>query len=103
MASLTEQGKFAVKEGLVHKIRQAVVSVAIAVANEKKSGVDAVDRSRLALASNVLRDPDRWARVMVYGVVSNAKIKASASDKDFTDAVASLWNAYAGVNPKLDY
>jgi hypothetical protein len=103
MASLTDQAKFAVREGIIHKIRQAVITVAIAVAAEEKSGNEAVDRARLALASNVLRQPDKWARTIVYGVVTDSRIKSNASDTVFTNVVASLWNAYAGVNPNHDY
>ena len=103
MTSLTDQAKFAVKEGLIHKTRQAVITAAIAVAAEDQSGNEALDRGRLALASNVLRDPDRWARTMVYGIVTDDRIKANTSDAVFTNVVASLWNAYAGVNPKLNY
>jgi len=101
MASLLEQANFANKEGVVRKIRQAIIATAIAVAGEESSGNEAVDRGRLGFAACVLRDPDRWARIMVYGIVTDSRIKASASDQVIANVVSSLWNAYASVNPNL--
>jgi len=99
--SLSDQAKYAVKEGLIHKIKQAVITVALAVSVENKSGDEALDRLRLALATTVLRDPDRWARIMVYGIVTDGRIKSNSADKDYTDVISDLWNPYAGANPNL--
>jgi hypothetical protein len=101
MASLLDQANFATKENVVRKIRQAIITTAIAVAGEDASGNEIVDSGRLGFATSVLRDPDRWARIMVYGIVTDSRIKASASDQVITNVVSSLWNAYAGVNPNL--
>ena len=101
MSSLLDQANFAVKEGVMRKIRQAIIKVAIQVAAEDASGNAAVDAGRLSFANQVLRDPDKWARIMVYGIVTDDRIKASASDQVIINVVGSLWNAYAGVNPNL--
>jgi len=101
MTSLLDQADFAVKEGVLRKLRQAIIKVAIQVAAEESSGDEAVDAGRLNFSASVLRDPDKWARIMVYGVVTDDRIKASASDQVIINVVSSLWNAYAGVNPNL--
>jgi hypothetical protein len=101
MTSLLDQANFANKDGVLRKMRQALLTVAIAVSAEESSGDEIVDRGRLGFATSVLRDPDRWARVMVYGIVTDERIKASASDQVINDVVSALWNAYAGVNPNL--
>ena len=38
---------------------------------------------------------------MAYGVVTYSNLTSKSSDQVITNAVGSLWNAYAGVNPKL--
>ena len=58
MGTLLDQADFATKEGVLRKVRQAIIKTAIAVASEASSGVPALDASRLNFAATVLRDPD---------------------------------------------
>ena len=101
MGSLLDQADFATKEGVLRKVRQAIIKTAIAVASEASSGNASVDASRLNFAATVLRDPDKWARLMVYGIVTDDRVNEGVTDLVLTNVVSSLWNAYAGVNPNL--
>ncbi len=101
MGTLLDQADFATKEGVLRKVRQAIIKTAIAVASEASSGVPALDASRLNFAATVLRDPDDGPRIMVYGIVTDDRIHEGVTDLVLTNIVSSLWNAYAGVNPNL--
>lgn len=101
MSSLQEQANYATKEGFFHKLRQGIITVAIAISAEDSSGDDALDASRLSFATTVLRDPDKWTRIMIYGFVTDSRVNASMSDQVIMNVINTIWNSYAGVNPNL--
>lgn len=93
------QAKLAADIRFVHRVRQAAIAAAIAVSHEAPTKKGRVDEARLNFATRLLRDPNRHARIMAYGIATYGSVSASCSDVVINNAVASLWNAYAGVNP----
>ena len=93
------QAKLATDSAFIQRVRQAAIAAAVAVSNETPSGKSALDDARLGFATRLLRDPNRYARILAYGVVTYASVSATCSDVVLNNAIATLWNAYAGVNP----
>ena len=93
------QAKLATDIHFIQRVRQAAISAAIAISHEAPTDKEPVDDARLSFATRLLRDPNRHARIMAYGVVTYGSVSETCSDVVINNAIASLWNAYAGVNP----
>jgi len=85
---------YALKHEVIIQVQQAGVKAAIAIAAEDSETAN--HANRVAYALLVLRNPEHWARVMAFGVVSQLKA-ANPSDATVDGQVAAIWNAYAGV------
>jgi hypothetical protein len=97
----TEQIKLASDTEFINRVRQAVLTTAIAIASEAATGKEIVNNARLSFATHVLREPEKYAKIMVHGVVTNTSGKSVLSDAEINNIVAAIWNAYAGVNPNI--
>ena len=97
--SFSEQVTLAGNDELIRKVQQALIKSAIAVAAE--SAETKSHDQRRSFAQAVLMEPQRWARLVVLGVVTNPSITAESKDNDIEFTVNSMWDAYAGVSEKL--
>lgn len=84
---------------LFPRVILAIVRAAVNVAAEDTT-VEGYDTARQALAGQVLRNPDASARMMIWGVLTNANIGTGTSDPLTDDGaleyvISSLWDAYA--------
>lgn len=75
-----------------------VVAVALAayclvIQNEDPATVG--HAARKAFATDVIRDPLKWAPIFAIGIV--AQNQAVVTDAEIDTAIAAVWNAYAGV------
>lgn len=80
------------------KVQMAIVDAAIDVQAEPPATANHANRAALALA--VLREPEKWTPLFARAVEINPVVQAAgalALDGDIKFAVASVWNAYAGV------
>jgi hypothetical protein len=77
----------------IGKVRQAMLTSAIAIQNEASSV--ALHANRAVFAYEVLRDPNRWAPIMAQGVASDATIADDATDAAIQTSLNARWNAYA--------
>jgi hypothetical protein len=93
-----EQSTLAADDTFIRRVRQAIITAAIAISAEASSGNESIDKARLSLSTMVLREPTRWARIFVYGVATYSSLTAGSSDTVISNAVTSFWNAYAGAN-----
>ena len=96
--SFLDQIHAATNQDFINRVQQAAIKTSIAVSSEAASGDAVLDSARRTYSNSVLRDPQKYARLMAYGVAS-AGITSSDADSDIETAVISMWNAYAGVNP----
>lgn len=81
-------------------VQGAIVKSALAILNDRPANTpEAIEahRRRCTLAREVLLEPERLAKAMAIGVVSNPAIEAKSTDNDVEFTVNSIWNAYAGV------
>lgn len=99
--SFTDQATLATDTTFINRVKQAMLTAAIAIAGEAASGKTTVDQSRLSFATAVLREPEKYARVLVHGVATATAGKMELTDTELSNIVASVWNAYAGVNPLI--
>jgi hypothetical protein len=81
------------------RVRQAIVKAAIAISAEAASGKPALDTARLNYSTLVLRDPDRFARIMACGVATADSFTEKSTDADLYNVIVDQWNAYAGAKP----
>jgi hypothetical protein len=87
------------------RVRQAIITVAIAVANE--AGNTAFHSYRSQLATKVLADPAGWSIKFAEGVSSDSAVstaagspspvQANVADAQISNAVTGQWNAYGGI------
>jgi hypothetical protein len=83
----------------IKRVRQAIVKAAIAISAEAASGKPTLDTARLNYSTLVLRDPDRFARIMACGVATADAVTEKSTDADLYNVIAGQWNAYAGAKP----
>lgn len=74
------------------KVRQAIITAAIAIQAEAQTVLH--HSERVALALQVLATPNTWAPIIAQGVASNNAITDSSLDSDIQFTVNSIWNAY---------
>jgi len=92
---LAENGEFQAK------VRQAAITAAVQVMNEKsKNTPQAIEihKKRAAFAVQVLQNPTNWQRPLAMAVVSNVAITPESLDSDVQWTVNEIWNAFAGVS-----
>ena len=91
--TLEQQWNTAANTTFSHRVQQAAVKAAIAVASEDAQTAN--HAKRLAFGNVLLRSPEAWGRVIAYGVLTNAAVSEASSDSDIEFTVNSMWNAYA--------
>lgn len=89
-----DRWEYAKQHEVIVQVQQAAVKAAIAVSSEAPETAN--HANRVAFALLVVRNPEHWARVMAFGVVSQLTA-ANPSDATVDGKVAAIWNAYAGV------
>lgn len=100
---LLTRGLSAGNGGLKLRVKVAIVSAAIAINGELQGASSvAVWDARRDLALQVLRSPDRWADLFVWGVaadsaIGNARID-SVTDVAISNRVSAIWSDYAVRN-----
>ena len=92
----TDQYDLATNNGFIKRVGMAMVKAAVAVCAETYTDDTP---ARATWATQVLRDPEHYARKMAFGVARNNVITVESSDADIEFTVNSIWNAYAGVQP----
>jgi len=78
------------------RIEVAVVTAAIAIANEAPETPNHAERKALAL--KVVAAPETYAAILAYGVCANVTIATAGeatTDNDIQFVVNSLWDTYA--------
>jgi hypothetical protein len=90
-----DQIQLAADENVIQRVQQALIKSALAVAAEDAGAAKHAERR--IFAERVLHEPQRWARLVVLGVVTNPAISAKSSDDDIEFTVNSMWDAYAGI------
>lgn len=93
--AFVDQINLAMTPHFIVRVQGAMVKSALAVASEDPA--TAGHGTRVAWATQVLRDPAHYAARMAYGVAVNPVITAESSDSDIEFTVNSVWDAYAGV------
>lgn len=93
--SFVEQMALAASPEFITRVAGAMVKSAIAVVNE--AATTAYHATRAQWATQVLRDPEHYAKRVACGVAANPVITAASSDSDIEFTVNSIWDAYAGV------
>jgi len=81
------------------RVMQAMIEYAITVSKEESSGDYDVDQRRVKLAQDVLRRSTELYPRFSHAVATIVK-DGEASDADLKGAVASVWNAFACLNPR---
>lgn len=79
----------------VARVEVAIVKAAIDIASENVNTANHTNRA--LFAQRVLHDPARWAAIMATGVAVDATVQTTPSDANLYNAVAAMWNAYAGA------
>jgi len=80
------------------RVRQAIVTAAIAISNEAPNVTGHSQRAQLAV--KVLSDQGPWSQRFAEGAATDSAVAAAevgATDAQINNAVTSQWNAYAGV------
>jgi len=80
-------------QAFIAKIRQAIVTNAIAVQAESLTTPRHANRATFAF--QVLRDPTSWSQLIANGVASNAAIADDSPDSTILNIVIAQWDAYA--------
>lgn len=94
--TLLEQHTAAEENEFVLRVEQAAITAAIAILGESSgAGGHAL---RAAFASGILLNSREEARRLAHGVVTQ-DVDNGDADAAISNAVVSLWNAYAGYNP----
>lgn len=99
--SYSQQIEVANDPAFINRVQQAAVQTALAVSAEASSAKAGVDSARLTFATQVLRDPQKYARLLAYGAVADGSLSLGSSDAQIAGRLSAIWNAYAGVNPNL--
>ena len=97
--SFTQQVDLANDPAFIKRVRQAIVKAALAISAEQATADADLDAARLRFATAVLRDPDRYARIMACGLATAEGVTDKAADNDLSNNAAAQWNAYAGAKP----
>ena len=79
----------------VNRVEVAMVQAAIAISAEAGNVVN--HANRVALARDVLMNPVHYSGVMAVGVATDSNVQGQPTDQNLASAIASQWNAYAGV------
>lgn len=75
----------------------AITQAAVAISAETVNTAN--HARRVSLANRVLLDPVRYASLFAVGVSADTALQAAPTDDaKLATAVASVWNAYAGVD-----
>jgi hypothetical protein len=90
-----DQTDLAMTPAFIARVQNAMVKSAIAVSAEDPA--TAYHAARVSWATQVLRDPARYATRVAVGVASNDVISLDSLDSDIEFTVNAQWNAYAGV------
>jgi len=99
-----ERAMWAGNTTLLARVLMAIVRAAIDVTNEDPNADN--HNARIILANNVLRSPEAYARLIVYGILNNANVGTGTSDpiqnNDDGDGALQyvtnqLWDSYAGA------
>lgn len=91
--TLAQQVTAAKDPVLTDLAQQAVIGAAIAIANEGAGVPNHAKRAQLA--ASILNSPASWAPIFAQGVASQGLTSAS-TDVAINNAVAAIFNAYAG-------
>lgn len=101
MATLTDAVHFATDVGVRLPMIAGITQAAVNIMSE--DGTTSGHELRVALASQVLHNPDTLAQPFTWAVSSNATVvdewtsgNRTGAINDFAFAIASVWNAMAG-------
>ena len=94
--TLLEQHAAAEDNEFILRVEQAAIATAIAILGE--SSATGGHAQRAAFASSVLLNSREEARRLAHGVATQ-DVDNGDTDAAISNAVVSLWNAYAGYNP----
>jgi len=98
-ATFPDSADLAVNPTFLRRVTVAMVTAALAVAQEAQDPSPTADywRLRRALSVNVLTDPDAWAGKFAWATASNVSITVESSDSDVQWTVNSIWASMAGA------
>lgn len=91
-----DQINTATNSDFINRVQQAAVKTAVAVSSEAASGEAIKDQKRGDFALALLHDPQKYARLLAYGVAAQG-LNGASSDGQIETTISALWNAYAGV------
>jgi hypothetical protein len=100
MATLADQFTYSQNATFQNKVRQALVSAAIAISGEAQAN----NRNRTTLAIAVLANPTAYlqqfceavtADPTVSGKIAGGGASGTETDADVSNAVSASWNAFA--------
>lgn len=97
MMTFAEQIELAENGLFQGRVRQAVVTAAVAIMAEEPGADVERHKQRTALAHRALNDPTGLQRAWAYAVAANPAITGDSSDADIQYTVNSYWDAFAGV------
>jgi len=88
-----------------NRIRMAMIKAAIAIGNEPKSSDAVIDGKRNVLSVNVLNRPDAYVPIFTSAAIEagtgvSNPLTSGSLDVDLDTAIASVWNAIAGITSR---
>jgi hypothetical protein len=100
-ATFPDSADLAANPAFLRRVTVAMVTAALAVAQEAQTPVPTADywRLRRALSVNVLTDPDAWASKFAWAAATNVSITVESSDSDVQWTVNAVWASMAGAGP----
>lgn len=90
----TTQATLAVDAAWIQRVQIAIVKVAIDDIGAESDQITN-HATRLALAKKVVENPERWARLLAWGVAADMTVTANTSDAAIFSRVLFIWNSYA--------
>jgi hypothetical protein len=96
MSYLT-RAQFASDANLILKVKQAMLTTALAVQAEAANVPNHMNRSAFALQA--LRSPDTFAPIMAQGIVTDTSLSGTSTDAELQTVMDRLWNSYASTLP----
>lgn len=98
-ATYSDAADLATNPSFLRKVQVAMVTAAIAVAQEPQEPTPTADywRLRRALSVNVLMDPVAWAPKFAWAAVSNVALTSESTDSDVQFTINSQWASIAGA------
>jgi superoxide dismutase len=96
MSYLT-RAQFASDANLILKVKQAMLTTALAVQAEAASVTNHDNRAQFALIA--LRSPDTFAPIMAQGVVTDTSLSGTSTDAELQAVIDRLWNSYSNAMP----